>query len=119
MLHSSEGARTRQSLAKHGQAFLKDPRTWRVGGRLTASSAALSLLQRDRIHRPGETNSQPVSEMFLSSPWRLAGLAHSEVTGLVGLGRQGFGMQLDCTGGLPPQLCKAEAEAMGVPCPSC
>lgn len=48
------------------------------------------------------TNSQPVSEMFLSSLWCLAGLAHSEITGLVGLGRQGFGMQLDCTWGLHP-----------------
>lgn len=46
------------------------------------------------------TNTQSVSEMFLSSLWCLAGLAHSEIRGLVGLGRQGFGMQLDCTWGL-------------------
>lgn len=57
------------------------------------------------------TNSQPVSEMFLSSRWCLAGLAHSEITGLVGLDRQG--LQVGCAMRLAPQLCNAEAEAVG------
>lgn len=70
--------------------------------------AAKRLLSPSRV-----MNSQPVSKMFLSSLWCLAGLAHSEITGLVGLGRQGFGMQLDCTRGLAPQLCNAVAEAVG------
>lgn len=56
-------------------------------------------------------NSQPVSEMFLSSPCCLAGLAHSEITGLVGLDRQG--LQLGRATRLAPQLCNAGAEAVG------
>ena len=47
----------------------------------------------------------------------MAVLAHSEITGVVGLGRQAFGMQLDRTGVPAPQLCNADAEAVG--CVSC
>lgn len=73
-----------------------------AGGREADSiSAALSLLQRP-LSPSRAADSRPVREMCLSSPWCLAGLAHSEITGLVGLGRQGFGMRLDGPLGLHP-----------------
>lgn len=69
------------------------PGGW-VGGRLTASAAVLSLLQRSHIHFRGGSISQHVNEMFVCSLWCLAGLASSEITRLAGVGRLGFRMQL-------------------------
>lgn len=40
--------------------------------------------------------------MFVSSLWCLAGLAHSEIIGVGGVGSWGFGMRLGCTGGFYP-----------------
>lgn len=72
-----------QCLAKHRQASPKELGIWRVGGVLTAPPAALRLLQRACLHLPLST--QAVSEMFVSPPWCLAGLAHSEIIGLGGV----------------------------------
>lgn len=89
-----------QCLEKHRQASPKELGIWRVGGVLTAPPAALRLLRRACLHLPLGT--QAVSEMFVSSLWCLAGLAHSEIIGLGGVGRRGFGMQLGCTRGFYP-----------------
>lgn len=82
-------------------AFSEGSRDLAGGREADSISAALSLPQRP-LSPSRAANSQPVRETCLSSPWCLAGLAHSESTGLVGLGRQGFGMRLDCPLGLPP-----------------